>query len=104
MRVDDLAGALFDLADVDQHSGYRICVTAEDEVGYIVPAAAIAGGRFFAESAAIVFRRKLRKEQSARSGKLEAFTYRQQHDGALLAEEREELGTRARVCLKYAEQ
>src|SRR6266446_6140461 len=80
--LNDLTGAFLDFADVDQHSGGGVGLTAEYKVGHIVAARAVARGAFFTEKLAVLFRGEFRPKQSARSGELDAFADGQQHKRA----------------------
>src|SRR5205807_760786 len=50
----NFAGALLDFTDVDQHSCCWIDRSVEDEIGDVIPTAAIACVRFRAESAQVL--------------------------------------------------
>src|SRR5438094_272247 len=80
--VNDLTGAFFNFADVDQHPGGGIGLTTEYKVGDIVAAGAVTRAAFFTEKLAVLFCGKFRCKQPPRSGEFDAFADGQQHDGA----------------------
>src|SRR5213595_3043015 len=47
--VNDFTGAFLNFADVDQHSGSRIALTAEYKISDIVASGAVTRGTFFTE-------------------------------------------------------
>src|SRR5438067_11464846 len=53
--VNDLAGAFLNFADVDQHFGSRIGLTAEYKISDIVASGAVTRGSFFTEKRAVLF-------------------------------------------------
>src|SRR6266404_9935948 len=64
--VDNLAGAAFDFADVDQHSGDGIDVAAKNEIDYVVAAGAILRAALLAEPCYVLFSAPSGNEQSPR--------------------------------------
>src|SRR5205085_5525246 len=80
--VNDSAGAFFDFADVDQHSGGRIGLTGENKVGHIVTAGAVTRAAFFTEKLAVLFCGKFRRKQPPRSGEFDAFADGEKHKRA----------------------
>ena len=81
--VNDFTGAFLDFADVDQHSGSGIGLTAENKVGHIVAAGAVTRCAFFTEKLAVLFCGEFRRKQPTRSGEFDAFADGQQHDKAI---------------------
>src|SRR5947199_7577765 len=78
--VNNLSGALFDLADVDQHSGNRIRLTGKNKVSDIIASGAVDCAAFLPEEFAILLGGKTWQEQSPRGRKFDAFTDGQEHD------------------------
>src|SRR5438094_9962632 len=78
--VNDFTGAFLDFADVDQHSGSGIGLTAENKVGHIVTAGAVTPFTFFTDKPAVLFCGQFRYKQSARSGEFNALADAEEHN------------------------
>src|SRR5207244_10774314 len=80
--VNDFTGPFLNFADVDQHSGGGIGLTAEYKVSDIVTAGAVTRGAFFTEKLAVLFCGEFRCEQPPRSGEFDAFADGEKHQRA----------------------
>src|SRR5204863_1278059 len=85
--VNDFTGTFLDFADVNQHSGSGIGLTAEYKVGHIVAAGAVTRAAFFTKKLAVLFCRKFRSKQPPRGREFDAFADGQKHDAANMLEE-----------------
>src|SRR5438874_13427495 len=85
--VNDFTGTFLDFADVNQHSGSGIGLTAEYKVGHIVAAGAVTRATFFTKKLAVLFCRKFRSKQPPRGREFDAFADGQKHDAANMLEE-----------------
>src|SRR5207253_2423417 len=80
--VNDFTGPFLNFADVDQHSGGGIGLTAEYKVSDIVTAGAVTRGAFFTEKLAVLFCGEFRRKQPPRSGEFDAFADGEKHQRA----------------------
>src|SRR5882724_5464505 len=78
--VNDFTGAFLNFADVDQHSGSRIGLTAEYKISGIVASGAVTRGAFFTEKPAVLFGGESGRKQPPRSGEFDAFADGEEHN------------------------
>ena len=78
----DFTGALFNFADVNQHSCRWIHGTGEDEVGDVIATAPVTRVRFRAEGAQVFSIRSIANVQTPGGGEFQALADCKEHDSA----------------------
>src|SRR5687767_11962663 len=95
--AQDLADALFDLADVHQHSGRGIDDAGKNKMRDVVAPGAVARRGLRAEGRHVLGLAPLFYEKTSGGGKFEAFADRQKHDAPVRQANRERNSDRVRA-------